>query len=732
MRRTLRGCLLTGLLLAVAHAQTATQPLPGLTGEQTAQLLRHRAIIENTADSEGTRQGQAEELLLTGWPAAADLLVKLLETCADASTRVVICRAVARVEIIHPELVDVRLADSLVRLLADADRSVSGAAAAALSAFREEYVVRRLGALARDPGRPIEQRLAAVNALAPNIDHRPVIEQLLDLLSVEETMLRDRVHASLAPASRADYGRSMEAWLPWWQEKSSLDETAWLKDRVELFIHRARDAELRLETLRRESESRYITLSRRLGDVLRLNYRLTAQEAQKDALLTTWLRDPLIDFRRTAVDLIRGQIYDQKRPSSAVRSALRERYADVSPALRREVLELVAALNDPTDMGPILARLPVETDVSVRETILGVLGKLRNPDALPVLIEEIADNSSPSNCAAKAAHSLATLARENPDAPQLTRAVGPLAERLAITEADDVLLRGALLGAMASIGSAEFTGLFIAHLDDDRPELLLPAIRGIVAVCDRDQLSRLRALFMHADPRVRLEAIEAVGTLGDGETPLEALVNHLNAAAEANEAVRSAAWGAFCAILERQPPETRLEWAGRLQDLPGLQIEYLTAVVEDFASAGPVPAQLDEARELLARLLRAQGRYAESVRHLQELYASGSDGDGTGAGEVGVLLLDSLLRNGQYSERIDRLLPELAQRGDDVRAAVVRTVTAYLDEAMQTDNSPELAALAERLRRACAGSCGQAFDDYLADAIGRSTPPPTTGPADQP
>ena len=250
-------------------------------------------------------------------------------------------------------------------------------------------------------------------------------------------------------------------------------------------------------------------------------------------------------------------------------------------------------------------------------------------------------------------------------------------------------------------------------------------------VCDRDQMTRLRTLFMHADPRVRLEAIEAVGTLGDGGTLLGALVDHLNPA-ESNEAVRSAAWGALCRILERQPAETRLEWAGRLKDLPGRQIEYLIALVDDFAAANPVPAQLDETRELLARLLRAHGRYTESVRHLQELYGAKTAADEVGAGEVGVLLLDSLLRNGQYSERIDRLLPELANRGDDVRAAVVRTVTAYLEEAMQTDNSPELAALAERFRRACAGSCGQPFDDYLDGVVRRMTPPPTTGPADQP
>jgi len=726
----LRGCLLAGFLLVAAYAQPTTQPLLGLTDEQSARLLRSRSIIEKTADSSGTRQGQAEELLVTGWPAATDLLIELLETANEASTRVVICNAVARVRTDHPELVEIRLAEPMVRLLGDGDRSVSTAASAALATFREEHVYRRLGALARDTGRPLDQRLAVVDALAPNIDQRPVIEQLLELLGAGEAAVRRRAHGALVPASRVDYGTGVEAWVRWWQGKSALSESAWLQDRVGLFFQRTRDLQDRVETLQREGEARHNTLSRRLGDVLRLNYRLTAQEAQKSELLIAWLRDPLLDFRLTAVDLVREQVYDQQPPSESLRAALRERYADVSPDLRREVFEVVAALNDPADMEPILARLNVETDGSVRETILGVLGKLRNPGAIGVLIYEIADESSPSNCVAKAAHSLAALAREAGDASQLQLAAAPLRTRLAGAPAEDIRLRGALLGAMAAVGSADFATEFVTALSEERPELLLPAIRGLVAVQDRSQMDRLRALFLHADPRVRLRAMEAVGVLDAGESPLEVLVGHLNPATESNEEVRSAAWGAFCKILKPLPAAIRLKWAARLKDLPGRHIEYLSALVGDYASANPVPAQLNEARELLALLLREQKRYAESVRHLQELYDALSAAGAPRAGELGLLLLDSMLRNGQYSGRIDQLLPDLAKRGDHVKAKVAAIITAYLEEAKQGDRGPEVAVLAERMRRACQGSYGQSLDDYLTDVVHQLTPRPTTGPAD--
>lgn len=723
--------MLIGLVAVAAYAQPSSEPTPGLTDQQTAKLLHYRAVIENTAENDSTRQRQAEELLLTGWPTAADLLVELLETSTEASTRMVICRAVERTGATHPEFVDVRLAESLVRLLANGDRSVSTAASAALSTFREEYVVHRLGALARDPDRPVEQRLAIVDALAPNIDRRAVIAELIALIQVDEDAVLDRVLAALVPASRVNYGRRIEAWIAWWQEKSALDETAWLEDRVRLFVQRARELELRLEALRRESDNDYKTLAQRLGDALRLNYRLTAQEAQKDELLISWLRDPLMDFRRTAVDLVRERIYDQKLPSNEVRAALRERYADISPELRRDVFELVAALNDPADMEAIRARLTVETNVSVRETILGVLGKLRNPGAIEVLIGEIADASAPSPCVSKAAQSLATLARESIDPDQLEQAVKSVRARLASAKSDEFHLRGALLSAMASIGPTEFAAEFVAHLNETHPELLLPAIRGIVAVQDRSQVDHLRTLFLHTDPRVRLRAIEAVGVLGDGESPLEALANHMNVATEPNEAVRWVAWEAFCKILQRQPAETRLRWVDRLKDLPERKTDYLTALVQNFASANPVPAQLGEARERLALLLREQGRYAESVRYLQECYAAMSAESDPRAGEMGVLLLDSMLRNGQHAERIDQLLAELAKQKDDVKTHVTETIKTYVNGHAQGNADPELVTRVQRLQRACAGLYGQSLDDYLDDAVRRLVPPPTTAPANQ-
>ncbi|MCP4592255.1 MAG: hypothetical protein GY842_16095, partial [bacterium] len=206
----------------------------------------------------------------------------------------------------------------------------------------------------------------------------------------------------------------------------------------------------------------------------------------------------------------------------------------------------------------------------------------------------------------------------------------------------------------------------------------------------------------------------------------------LNPITEPRDTVRDAAWEALNRILRSTPAETRLQWAGRLQDLPARQIDYLTTLVDEFANASPEPVQLHQARDLLARLLYGQERYAEAVRHLQDLYTSLKASDDPTCGEVGVLLLSARLRNGQHGERIRQLLAELANQPDAVRVEVVRAITTFLDEALQADPGPELVELVAQLQEACSGSYGPSLDERLNLLMGEFRPPPDTPPATQP
>ena len=726
LSRTSVAMLSTWLLVFSASGQT-TQPLPGLTVEQTAKLLRCRAIIENEADSESTRRSQAEELLQTGWSPALDTLAELLGTSGDGAAAGIVAKAIASVGRDHPERLDSRLVEPLLRLVSEVDPAVAAAATAALSNFRNREVIERLGRMTADTRLPLRVRLSAIDGLAPNIDLRPAIAQLVPLLSAPEADITERALAALAPASRTNFGRNVDEWRRWWAEKAGMDDASWLRDRVDLLSQRNRDLQAQLEQTRHEHEARYNTLAKRLSDVLRMNLRLTPQQAEKDALLVGWLRDPLVDLRLAAVALLAEQIYDQQKPADTVRAALRERYADPSVQVRRQALELVGALSDPADVEPVLLRLAVEHDVDVRETILGVLGKLRNPAAISVLIDEIADNAALANCVTRAAQSLAVLARETPDPAALSRAIAPLRARLASLEGGDPRAAGALLAAMASIASPDCAASFVEFSAKEDPEVLLPAIRGLVTLGDRSQLARIRTLMGHADPRVRTQAIEAIGSLGGDVADLEALLSRLSAAGEPNEPARAASWSAFCRLIKNKSADVRLVWAERLKELPELHIEYMVALVESLsASASPGP-ELWEAKDQLATLLLAQKRYTEATRCLEELFDRRTADGAASSVETGLRLLDATLRSGKQ-DRLDVLLPRLALLGETARTGVVSTISAYLGDAMKGTDNSELGELVSRIERASGTLYGEDFRKYLNGVRERLAVPATESP----
>ena len=66
-------------------------------------------------------------------------------------------------------------------------------------------------------------------------------------------------------------------------------------------------------------------------------------------------------------------------------------------------IEIVGALNEPADAGALLDRLKLEQNESVRETLLRVLGKLRNAVAVGPLIDELTRLDAPDSAVARAA-----------------------------------------------------------------------------------------------------------------------------------------------------------------------------------------------------------------------------------------------------------------------------------------------------------------------------------------
>lgn len=722
---------------ALPQPTNALQPDTPLVAppEEHASLQEFRTIIENTEDSMPTRRIQAEKLLRVATPEATDVAMELLSNSSAPSTRIVICDAIASVGAAQPELLSEhhgRLVEVLLPLLADSAEGVATQAARALAAFPDGGVTQRLGELARNINAPIHQRIGAVRALALNVYRRDVVRQLIGLLPTENGEFRAAIFEALRATSREDFGDDVARWNQWWQQQEDqVSDIEWMTRRARLFYQRLTVSERELHGLRDGFEQQRAVLAARVTALLREVYRLTPQPAQKDEALLRWLEDPLVEFQLAGLAIVRDQLQDGNLPSDAVVTAVMGELNSPAPAIRRAVLGIVGALNVPDGANAVLALLADERNVSVRQTALRVLGQCRDPVAIPILIAELNDPAAPMECVSEAAVSLGVLGGKGKvDPAVIAPAIPVLRQRLEQTPPDDLRLREALLRAMAGVCAPEFAPVFAAHLALDEPQLLLPAIRGVVCLSDASNLDRLVSLTGHADPRVRELACEAVGALGSEPAHLETLIGRLSPAAESSDAVRQAAWSAWRAILSRKPPAERLQWVERLPETPDRAIAYLHDLVGDLATLNPPPPELNLARRQLASLYVKRGDSAAALPLWQQLFEGLRATNGPEADEVGIALLSAALGAGRPNVARDTML-QLATLDPEVKPRVTETVTNHINAVLTTDRRNTLAALLDALQTLPPDAYGEEFTAFLTatrDELQASAP--TTAPAE--
>ncbi|HUU83887.1 MAG TPA: HEAT repeat domain-containing protein [Phycisphaerae bacterium] len=738
MNRTVMQFRRCYILLAALSATTGLgqQTQPAVTPEQSAELERARTIITDSNASAEVRRIGAGDLLRLRYPAAAELATEILIDDRDPLPRLAICEAIGTLAAREPELLDHCLVEPLLDLMVSPDANLRAKAAVALSRFRDGDVAARLGRLAAEGQAPMTQRLAAVDALAPNVAQREVIEQLIRLLETDSEELRRRVIAALRPASREDCGTDVARWRAWWDSKRNLDETGWLLDRVELLSQKSRELQTAMTESRAQQAGRIGLLSRRLAEELEVRYRLTPQP-QKDELLIGWLADPLVDYRRSALSLIRANISDNNPPSAPVRESMRRLFADETVELRLAVFDVIAALTDPADADPARARLGQESDPSVREAILRTLGRLQNPVAIEDLTAELANPDSPRACAVAAATSLGLLATlGTADRAAIAPAIDPLKRHFAATPPEELSQRAALLQAMADIGSTDFAEEFVANLDAGEPDLLLPALAGVRSIGDASRIERILALTGHKDPRVRRRAISAVAALDGESTHVEALLQRLNPTVEADESVRQVAWEGFMSALSDASPGVRLQWADRLQEYPERKEAYLAALVDDLADGTPVPAEYTEARLRLANLYDGQGSHAKALPLWRDLRVALGAADDPRADAIGLSLLRATLAVGRYEGLVELITSLVADVEPAAREAIAGVVLDHLEAVSNTGDAEALGPLLDALD----GLPADVFDPAFYEAIqaARQPPaepapqPPTTAPADTP
>ncbi len=709
------------LLSMVLSSAVAQPPQLSETTQQDEELKwleRRQQSIENEQDTLETRRSQADELLLRRTDAATLLAVQLLAPANAPSTRMVICQAVAVVGVSNPTALDPRLVEPLLGALGDESDEVSSAAATALATYPNGEVAERLGTLAGDPTQPLRLRRAAVDALAPNIDRRSVVGQLIALLSPDEPITPMVVEA-LRPASRRDHGLDINRWKAWWAEKQQIGDPEWMADRLALRTAQMRQFHERADQLARELHESRDQSNQMIDELLRLVHQLTIDEAQRDERLLAWLGHESETFRLTAANLIKERIPDGVLPSEPVQATLRERLGDPSPEVRRQIAHIIGAMTQPGDLDPVLSRLKVETNAGVRETLLRILGQLQNPAAIPALISEINNPGAELNCVTEAALSLGLLLTRaaDGDPPDLTAAVGPLRNRLRDAPAGALRLKRSLLTTMVAVNDSTFAAEFSSYLSATEPALLIPAIQGAAFTGEAADVERIAGLIQHADAGVRRAACRAMGTLVSDLTHAEALASRCDPTIEASEPVRDAAWSSLTTWLSTQTYEQRLDWMSKLAAAGRRRVDYLKSMTDELASVGDDSTTLRATRTMLADSLVEAGRDAEAIPFLRQLYDAGRESDPDGAFVAGQAVLQACLR-ADVSANLDTLVQSMgAQATAEQRERMAVTLLAHLDALTQADNQRNLDSLVKMLATVGPETLGETwptrFQKYL-------------------
>lgn len=698
--RTVLGILATCLLAAtLAWAQTpgsAPATAPGdVDVNESDPLARHMRIIRNVEDSEATRISQAQELLATGLPVATEMIVQTLAFHNESSTKVVLCKAIAATGRRHPELLDHDLVSALLPLLSSPSDAVAISAAEALSFFPDTDVILSLSTMVANRDLPLRQRQAALEALTPNTDRRLVVGELVQLLSVAEAPIPDRILAVLRQISATDFGRDVEKWADWWRIESERNQVDWLRSQARHHARRVNRLTADLEQFRADSEKSYNALSARLTEALSAVYRLTPA-TEREALLIEWLVESNVQHRAVAVELVAEQISEGNLPSDGLRGALRERFNDESAHVRQVAIQIIAALNDPADAATMLARLGVEQNEQVRATILRVLGKLRNSEAIGPLTAELNRADASALCVAAAADALSALTSREPLSPETAATlVEPLRARFAAKDAPREVKR-AVLGAMAAIGSQQFRSVFETNLTSEDPELLLQAIQGAAALGDTEQLDRLVALFGHADARVRQRALESVGRMGTA-SQLAAVAARLDKTIEPTDGPRNAAWQAFNQITGRMPLSARVPAADRLSKHPALQAEFLQRVEAEMSQGSGDQNELFAVRERIAMLYDSLDRGCEALPYWRRCHQRAVEQQSADVARFLQATLADALPCGKV-DMVMELLRSLPEDDGELRADAEATVMAYFDRIRDVNQPAHVEVLADKVR----------------------------------
>jgi HEAT repeat protein len=589
------------------------------------------------------RRTGARELIASPLPQSIDLLLSVLQNDKDPFAQMAVIEVIADTG--DPSR---RFIEPLMVLLGSKDEKIRDGAAVALAIYKDGGVIDRLSKLARGAGQPaadLAARLAAIRALSQMSDSREAIDALISLLGDASPEVQARAIQSIREAAGIEFDGDIAAIRRWWEvnrEKSSIDR---LRDRVRVLSKQNRQ-------LQKDLEAAQTTLVATLRDLY-----LLKPDAQKADTLLEYLRHPSENVRLLGLELVGAMQTDRKPVPEIVLRRVRSLIPDVSSRVRQKVVLTLRDLHATTDADLILAQYRQETDSGVRAAMLNALGRLRNPEAIDVIIESL--SSDDKQVVVEGALSLGVLGEKGTAPPEkIAPAVAPLLACYRKWAGPDQQLREQLMEAMALIADPQFSPVFINGLASEKDAAVRQAAaRGIAALGKPENAELLIRHLSDPDAGVRRTVVESLARLAKSDADLEALFARLDTKNESDATVRDKAWEGIRQILRSRSVAEQRRWALRLNPRTGKATaehcaELLVDVEKEMALASPPPTDLNEVREQLADAFSAAGQFAEAARVYGLAYDDLLKTRKPRAWEVGLKLFNARLQADRYEEAL--------------------------------------------------------------------------------
>jgi HEAT repeat protein len=441
-----------------------------------------------------------------------------------------------------------------------------------------------------EPGRDDAVRASAVRALGYLAEKR-IAQKLVDLAGDG----RSPVVAGAALDALQTFAPieldSPAEWSAWWRGEQDKSDAQF---RDELLASRAS----RLDQIRRDTVDVESELSRRLAE----QYNRATRD-DRPQLLRGFLSSPRESVRLAGVQLAEDLVRTNDLPASAEQQ-LPSLLDDASPRVRERAARTIQLVNSPAAFDAIARQLSVEREAAVKVELVRALAAQKNPQAIPLLRDLLAD-ASPRvlNATIRAIGAVAPqLVEQSPrDAADLAIRIEAIYKT---APADNAVTREVAIETLAQLRQDSQLDFFRAQLTANPPESVgvrRAAIIGLGNLRNPRVVPLLQPTLRDPSADIRVASIQALAKVSNDATAAESLLERCDDSREKDERVRTEAWAAVQTLFRYMSDETLSLWLGR----PGV--------------AGVPQRKLDVCKALLAKAQVDPSRIDEQMSRLQQI-----------------------------------------------------------------------------------------------------------------